>query len=116
MSTGVATTKEIKSVQASTMTSQITIPTNKFSTRNLMPYFQLPTQNPPLGFGNSRGGIPMKDNGSPPHGTPHGSGRPPRGGNGPLGKGGGPLSESRPIGRNGGKFSTRDTSVPFNVP
>jgi len=112
MSTRVTTTKEIKGVQASMMASQITIPTNEFSTRNLMLYFQPPTRNPPLGFGNYRDGIPMKDNGSPLHA----SGGPPRGGSGPLGRGGGPLSKGRPIGRNGGRFSTRDTSVPFNVP
>ncbi len=69
MSIGVATTKEIKGVQASTMASQITIPTSNFFTGNLMPYFQLPTQNPPLGFGNSRGEKPMRDSGSPPHGS-----------------------------------------------
>jgi hypothetical protein len=43
MSTGVATTKKIKGVKASTMASQIIIPTNIFSTENPMPYFQLPT-------------------------------------------------------------------------
>jgi len=112
MSTRVAKIKEIKGVQAFTMASQITIPTSGFSTRNLMFYFQLSTQNPPLGFGNYGGGIPMKDSGSPPRG----SGGPPRGGNGPLGRNGGPPSKCRPIGKNGGRFSTRGTNVSFNVP
>lgn len=44
MSTVVATTKEIKGVQASMMASQKTVPTNGFFTKNLMPYFQPPTQ------------------------------------------------------------------------
>jgi len=41
MSTRVAKTKEIKGVQPFMMASQITISTSEFSTRNLMPYFQL---------------------------------------------------------------------------
>jgi hypothetical protein len=111
MSTRVAPTKEIKGVQASMMASQKTIPTNGFFTKNLMPYFQLPTQNPPLGFDNSRCEKPMRDIGSPPHG----SGRPPKGGSGPLGRNGGPPSGGRPIGRGGGGFLIGSTST-FQCP
>jgi hypothetical protein len=111
MSTGVVTTKEIKGVQACMMASQKTIPTSIFFTKNLLPYFQPPTQNPPLGFDNSRGEKPMRNSGSPSHG----SGRPPKGGSGPLGRSGGPPSGGRPIGRGGGGFFIRSTST-FQCP
>jgi hypothetical protein len=63
-----------------------------FSIGNLMPYFQPPTQNPPLRFGNSRGGIPTRGNGN----HFHGSGGPLGGGNIPLGGGGGPPCGGEP--------------------
>ncbi len=107
------------------MTPLITIPIGEFFTKNLMPYFQPPTRNPPLGFGNSRGGIPTRGGGSPPHGS---GAWPPRGGSRPLGGGGGPLNGSgppsgsrppngeRPLRGGGGWFPVGNTSVLFNVP
>jgi len=58
------------------MTPLITIPIGEFFTKNLMPYFQPPTRNPPSGFNNFGGGIPTGGGGNPFHG----SGGPPRGG------------------------------------
>jgi hypothetical protein len=53
------------------------------STKNPMPYFQPPTQNPPSGFSNFGGGIPTRGNGSPSHGSEG----PPEGGNEPSERG-----------------------------
>jgi hypothetical protein len=47
VSTGITTTKGSHGVQACMMTPLITTFTNGFSTKNLVPYFQPPTQNPP---------------------------------------------------------------------
>jgi hypothetical protein len=101
-----------------------TTPISKFSTENLVPYFQLPTRNPPLGFNNYGGGIPTRSSGSPPHG----SGRPPGGGNkplkgscGPPGKGGPPSGGEPPSGggplRGGGcGFLVGGINVAFGAP
>jgi hypothetical protein len=103
------------------MISLITIPTSRFSIKNLMPYFQPPTRNPPLGFDNCRGGILMGSNGSPLHG----SGKPPRGANEPSRGGGGPLSGGKPpsgsgppsgegfLGGGGGRFLVKGSANVF---
>ncbi len=57
MSTKIVTTKGSQGVQMFAMAPQIIVPTNGFSTRNSMPYFQPSTRNPPSRFGNFWGGI-----------------------------------------------------------
>ncbi len=100
------------------MTPSIIAPINEFSIENPLPYFQLPTQNSPLGFGNSRDGRPMGDGGNPPHGN----GRPPRGGNKPSRRRSAPPSEGGPPSgrilrrRGGGKFLVGGVGVPFGAP
>jgi hypothetical protein len=74
------------------MTLLVTIPIGRFSTKNPMPYFQPPTQNPPLRFSNFGSGIPTRGGCSPLHG----SGGPPGRGSEPLKGGGGPSGEGRP--------------------
>ncbi len=83
--TGIVVTRGSHNVQVYVMAPQVTIPTSRFSIKNLVPYFQLPTWNPPSWFNYFGGGIPMRGGGSPSHG----SGRPPGGGSGPLKGGGG---------------------------
>ncbi len=112
VSTRIATTKGSQGVQVFVMTPLVTTPTSELFTENQMPYFQSPTQNSPLGIRNSRGGKPMKDNGS----LFHGSGRPPRGGNEPSRGGGGPPSGGGPPGGGGGGFLVGGACVPFDVP
>jgi hypothetical protein len=92
VSAGITTTKGSHGVQACMMTPLITTFTNGFSTKNLVPYFQPPTQNLPSLFSTYGGGIPTRGNASPLHGSE----RPPRGGNKPLGGGGGPPSRGEP--------------------
>ncbi len=92
VSTGIIATRGSQGVQVYVMAPQVTTPTSGFYIKNLMPYFQLPTQNPPSGFNSFGGGIPTKGSGSPPHR----SGRPLGGGSGPLKGGGGPLGRGRP--------------------
>jgi hypothetical protein len=106
------------------MTPLVTAPIGGFSTKNPMPYFQLPTRNPPLGFSNFGGGTCMGSNGNPPHGTR----RPPREGNRPLGggggslgrsgpsNGGGPPSGKRPPRGGGSRFPIGGIGVPFGAP
>jgi hypothetical protein len=79
------------------MTPPITIPIGEFFIRNPVPYFQPPTQNPPLKFSNFSNGIPTRGGCSPFHG----SGRPLGWGSGPLKRGGGPLGEGGPPGGGG---------------
>jgi len=57
MSTKIVTTKGSHGVQVFAMAPQIIVPTNAFSIENSMPYFQPPTRNPPLRFGNFGSGI-----------------------------------------------------------
>jgi hypothetical protein len=120
----IAITRGNQGVQASMMTPPVTTIIGRFSTKNLVPYFQPPTRNPPLGFSNFGGGIRMGGNGNPFHG----SGGPLRRVNKPLGRGGGPLSEGglsngggppsgKGLPRGGGaKFPIGGTCVPFGVP
>jgi hypothetical protein len=75
VSTRIVVTRESKGVQ-------MIVPISGFYTGNLVPYFQPPTWNPPLGFCNSRGGMPTKGDGNPFHGS-----------GGPLGGGSGPSKE-----------------------
>jgi len=69
VSTEIGATGRNQGVQAFVVTLVIIDPSSGFSIGNSMPYFQPPTRNPPLGFGNSRGGIPTRGGGSPPHGS-----------------------------------------------
>ncbi len=122
VSTGITKTRRSHGVQASVVTPLVTIHVGGFFIENMMPFFQLPTQNPPSRFNNSGGGIPMGGSGSPLHG----SGGPPRGG--PLGGGGGPPCGGRPPSgggppsvegppeEDGGEFPVGGTSVPFGAP
>lgn len=50
---GILTTRGSQGVQAVVMTPLVIAPIGRFSTKKLVPYFQLPTQNPPSGFSNS---------------------------------------------------------------
>jgi hypothetical protein len=65
----IATTKGSQGVQAFVMIPLVSIPIGKFSTKNPMPYFRPPTQNPPSRFNNFGGGIPIGGGGSPFHGN-----------------------------------------------
>jgi hypothetical protein len=124
MSIGIVATRGSQSVQVFVMTPLVIAPIGGFSSKNLVPYFQSPTWNPPTGFDNSRGGIPMESSGSPLHG----SGWPPKGGSGPLGRGVGPPSKGGPLNGGGspsgggplgggeGGFLVGGASVPFGVP
>jgi hypothetical protein len=90
----------------------VTTPIGGFSTENSVPYFELPTQNPPFGFNNSRGGIPTWGGGSPPHGN----GGPLKRGSRRLGGGVGPPCKDGPLGGGGSKFPVGSIGVPFDAP
>jgi hypothetical protein len=106
------------------MTPSVTTLVGGFSPRNLVPYFQPPKWNPPLGFGNFRSGILSASSASLLHGGggPLGGGKGHSvGGGGPPGRskppsGSGPISGEGPSRGGGGKFPIGGTCVPFNVP
>lgn len=106
VSTKIVATRGSQGVQVSMMIPLGIAPIDKFSTENLVPYFQLPTRNPLSRFSNFGGPIPMRGGGSPLHGN----GGPPRGGSGPL-EGGGKPPSAKGAPRGGGGIG-----VPFGAP
>jgi hypothetical protein len=65
VSTGIATTRGSQGVQVFVITPSVTVPIGGFSPINHVPYFQPPTRNPPLRFGNFGSGIPLVGNANP---------------------------------------------------
>ncbi len=100
------------------MTPSTIVPAGGFSIENLVPYFQSPTWNPPLGFSSSRGAIFIGGGGSPPHesGGLAGGGSKPLGGGGEPPSGGGSPSGERPPRGGGGRFPIGGACVPFGAP